>query len=158
MQQSDKKGVATNKIVIPNDILIPHIVGQINSGHTVTLPLKGFSMRPFLQNGRDKALLAKPSKARVGDPVLAEVESKRYVLHRIVRIEGEAVTLLGDGNLCPEHCTLKDIKARVIGFYRKGRSTLDKVDGWKWRTYSKVWVSLRPIRRLLLTACKVVGL
>lgn len=145
------------KIVIPNAILIPEIVRQIGEGHTVTLPLKGFSMRPFLEDGRDKALLTKP-KAHpcVGDPVLAEVLPKHYVLHRIVEIDGDKVTLLGDGNLTPEHCTLSDIQASVIGFYRKGRTTLDRTDGRKWKVYSKVWMALRPIRRWLLAIYRII--
>lgn len=151
MQQDNKKGLDLKAISIPNSVLIPEIVKQINGGHTVTLPLRGFSMRPFLEDGRDKALLTKPKpKPAVGDPVLAEVAPKRYVLHRIVGIDGDKVTLLGDGNLTPEHCTIGDIRASVIGFYRKGSKELDRTDGRKWRVYSKVWMALRPVRRWLL--------
>ncbi len=27
---------------------------------------------------------------------------------------------------------------------------MDRTDGWKWKTYSWVWMRLRPIRRYLL--------
>jgi hypothetical protein len=138
------------EVTFKNSILIPAVLKLINEGHTVTLPLKGFSMRPFLEDGRDKALLTKVGKLRVGDPVLAIIDHQRYVLHRIVKIEGDNVTLLGDGNLHPEHCKTSDIEASVIGFYRKGRTTLDPIAGWKWKTYSTVWMRLRPIRRWLL--------
>lgn len=138
------------EVTFKNSILIPAVLKLINEGHTVTLPLKGFSMRPFLEDGRDKALLAKVGKLRVGDPVLAIIDHQRYVLHRIVKIEGDNVTLLGDGNLHPEHCKTSDIEVSVIGFYRKGRTTLDPIAGWKWKTYSTVWMRLRPIRRWLL--------
>lgn len=133
-----------------NAILIPEIIKMLNDGHTVTLRLKGFSMRPFLENDRDKALLTRPTSPKVGDPVLAEISEGRYVLHRIIRIEQDNVTLLGDGNLTPEACKLSDIKGGIIGFYRKGRDTLDRVDGKKWRVYSWFWMRLRPIRRYLL--------
>ena len=109
-------------------------------------------MRPFLEDGRDKALLTLPKNPQVGDPVLAEISPGRYVLHRIVKIEGEQVTLLGDGNLVCEHCRLKDIKAGVVGFYRKGRDTLDPLTGRKWQLYSALWTRLYPIRRYLLAA------
>lgn len=138
------------EVTFKNSILIPAVLKLINEGHTVTLPLKGFSMRPFLEDGRDKALLAKVGKLRVGDPVLAIIDHQRYVLHRIVKIEDDNVTLLGDGNLHPEHCKTSDIEASVIGFYRKGRTTLDPIAGRKWKTYSTVWMRLRPIRRWLL--------
>ena len=138
------------EVQFANAQLLPEVVNILEEGHTVTLPLRGNSMRPFLEDNRDKALLVKASLPKVGDPVLAEIEPGHFVLHRIVDIEGENVTLLGDGNLACEHCLKKDIKANVIGFYRKGRSTLDRTDGKKWRTYSYIWMHLRPFRRYLL--------
>ena len=101
---------------IPNVILIPEIIRLLDEGHTVTLRLRGYSMRPFLEDDRDVALLVKAETVKVGDPVLAEVSPRHYVFHRIVAIEGEAVTLRGDGNLAEEHCRLKDVKAGTIVF------------------------------------------
>ena len=97
-----------------NRLLIPEIIKMLEEGHSVTLPLRGYSMRPFLEDGRDMALLTSPVDIKVGDPVLA------------------------------------DIKASVIGFYRKGRRGLDRTDGRKWRTYSRIWLFLSPVRRYLL--------
>ena len=111
------------EICYSNAVLLPEIIKLINEGHTVTLRLKGYSMRPFLEDGRDKALLTLPKNPHVGDPVLAEISPGRYVLHRIVKIEGEQVTLLGDGNLVCEHCRLKDTKAGGVGVYQIGRAT-----------------------------------
>lgn len=138
------------EIQLPNAILIPEIVKLMEEGHTVTLHLKGFSMRPFLEDNRDKALLKKATDPQVGDPVLAEVGDKHYVLHRIIQIEGNHVTLRGDGNIGVETCRLQDVKGAVIGFYRKGRKTLDRTDGKKWKIYSWLWTRLFPVRRYLL--------
>lgn len=107
-------------------------------------------MRPFLEDGRDKAILTQSRNIKVGDPVLAELENKKYVLHRIVNIEGEKVTLLGDGNFLNEYCTLNDIKALAVGFYRKGRKKADYIYENKWKVYSFFWTKLYPIRRYLL--------
>ena len=134
-----------------NAQLLPEVVKMLNEGHTVTLPLKGYSMRPFLENGRDKALLIKVQHLKKGDPVLAEVRLGHYVLHRIVAIHSNRVVLCGDGNLANEYCRQEDVRASVIGFYRKGRTTLDRIDGCKWRIYSMIWVNLRPFRRILLS-------
>ena len=144
---------ATIKTVqMANALLLPEVVRLLEEGHTVTLPLRGYSMRPFLENGRDKALLRKPISIEVGDAVLAEVMPGHYVLHRIVSIAGHEVILRGDGNLGTERCRLTDVKATAIGFYRKGRKTLDRTDGRKWRIYSWWWMRLLPIRRYLLFA------
>lgn len=150
MQQGNQHKTGTRTIEIPNAILIPEIIKYLEQGHTVTLPLKGFSMRPFLESNRDMALLTSPKNIKVGDPVLAEIAPKQYVLHRIININGEHVTLLGDGNLTPEYCLLSSIKASIDGFYRKGRKKLDRTDGRKWKLYSKIWMMLRPLRRWLL--------
>lgn len=135
-----------------NAVLLPEVVKMLDEGHTVTLPLKGFSMRPFLEDSRDKALLQKPKSVNIGDAVLAEVHPRHYVLHRIIKIEGDQVTLRGDGNIGIENCRLGDVKAKAIGFYRKGRAVADMTDGRKWRVYSWWWTRLFPLRRYLLFA------
>ena len=54
---------------------------SLGEGHTVTLPLRGRSMRPFLEDGRDKALLeAVKETPKVGDTVLAEIHPGHFVL------------------------------------------------------------------------------
>ncbi len=140
------------KAKIPNSQILPQIIGLLNEGHTVTLKLKGISMRPFLEDDRDKAILRKADtdSLKVGDAVLAELPNGVFVLHRIISIDGEAVTLQGDGNLTTEHCHINDIYGVATGFYRKGRHRLDATDGIKWKVYSFVWIHLRPFRRYLL--------
>lgn len=143
---------AAKELQIENRKFLPEVIKLLNEGHTVTLLLKGFSMRPFLEDNRDKALLAKAKDIQVGDAVLAETAPKHYVLHRIIKIQGETVTLRGDGNLATEVCHVNDVHGYAIGFYRKGRTKLDKTNGIKWRTYSHIWMALYPIRRYLLAA------
>ena len=148
MPQDDSK---MKTLQMTNAALLPEVIRMIDNGHTVTLPLRGYSMRPFLEDRRDKALLAAvDTPPAVGMPVLAEISPGRYVLHRIIRMDGDKVTLLGDGNINPEYCSLSDIKAVAVAFYRKGRTGPDRTDGRKWRLYSWFWTRLRPIRRYLL--------
>lgn len=141
-----------------NAVLLPEVIALLDEGHTVTLPLRGYSMRPFLEDGRDKALLQKPQSINVSDPVLAEIAPGHYVLHRIIGIEGERVTLRGDGNLSNEYCTLSDIRATAIGFYRKGHTEADMTNGRKWLLYSWIWIRLYPVRRYLLAAYRRIWL
>ncbi len=140
----------THELTIANERLFPFVVALLDEGHTVTLRLKGNSMRPFLENERDDALLRRATDVVVGEPVLAELSPGRFVLHRVVGVEGDDVTLLGDGNLTEEHCKRSDVRAQVVGFYRKGSTSLTTIDSRKWRFYSYVWTHLRPIRRYLL--------
>ena len=138
------------QVTIANSILLPVVVDMLNEGHTVTLRLRGISMRPFLEDNRDCGLLIKCTEPRVGLPVLAEITPGHFVFHRIVRIEGDVAPLRGDGNIGTEQCRLCDVKGEAIGFYRKGRKKLDSIDGWKWRSYSWVWTRTLPLRRYML--------
>lgn len=143
-----------------NASFIPEIISIIEEGHTVTLPLKGNSMRPFLQNGRDKAILKKPDldHLKVGDVVLAELHKGHFVLHRIIDISNGGITLLGDGNLTKEYCKKEDLKAIAVSFFRKDRTKADSVDDRKWKLYSYIWMQLYPIRRYILFILKHFGI
>lgn len=147
---SNYKSLTVEEKLFDNAALLPEVIKLLNEGHTVTLRLRGFSMRPFLEDRRDSAILKKAENPIVGDPVLAEISPKHYVLHRIISIKGQHVVLRGDGNLTTEECLLKDVHAVAIGFYRKGRDIADMTTDKKWRAYSIVWTRLFPIRRYLL--------
>ena len=155
MQQGN---IEIRDVQFSNAELLPEIVKMMDEGHTVTLRLRGYSMRPFLEDNRDKALITKAKDFRKGDAVLAEIEPQHFVLHRVIKIKGDDVILRGDGNLNTEHCTKKDVKGFVIGFYRKGREKMDKTNGFKWKLYSLVWGALRPVRRYLLAAYRRIWL
>ena len=155
MQQDHSE---VKEIKFSNAELLPEVIRLMDEGHTVTINLRGFSMRPFLENDRDKALLTKAKEIHKGDVVLAETAPKHYVLHRIINIDGDHITLRGDGNLLEEHCRREDVKGFAIGFYRKGRKSIDKTNSFKWLLYSQLWTSLYPIRRYLLAAYRHIWL
>ncbi|MBR4296957.1 MAG: S24/S26 family peptidase [Bacteroidaceae bacterium] len=140
-------------IEISNEILIPKVKEVIDRGATATLRVKGYSMRIYLDNGRDLVTLKAPQREalRPGDVVLAEYIPEHYVLHRIIKRTGNQLTLMGDGNVKgTESCTTDDVIGIVTHFYRKGRKTPESVEGWKWKTYSRIWLALTPIRRYIL--------
>lgn len=149
-KKGNKPETHLREVKLENAVFLPEVVKLLEEGHTVTLRLRGFSMRPFLEDNRDKALLTKATNPKVGDAVLAETSPKHFVLHRIINIQGEDVILRGDGNLGTEQCKLHNIQGAVIGFYRKSREKLDRTDGRKWLIYSWIWTRLFPIRRYLL--------
>ena len=130
-------------------MLIPQFKQLLDEGHTVRFRVRGISMRPFLEDRRDIVTLA----------ILAEVAPKHYVLHRVVRLQGDQITLQGDGNInYTESCLRKDVVGIVTEFYRKGRKTPDLASGKKWRYYSKIWLLLTPLRRYLLYAHRNIWL
>lgn len=139
------------KEVIENNILLPEVGKLVSEGHTVTLSVKGASMSPFIVHLRDKAVLGpfSPDDLKKGDCVLAKVEGGSYVLHRIIRREGDRLILKGDGNIqgC-ERCRTDDVQAILVSIIRKGREV--STSSLLWGTYSRIWMILDPVRRWLL--------
>ena len=117
---------------------------------SVTFVVRGYSMRPFLEDARDKVVLIPPCTPKKGDVVLAEISEKRYALHRVIKIENGIYTMRGDGNplWMTEQFTYEKIIGIAQAFIRKGRR--EEVTGLKWRCYSVIWKALTPIRRILL--------
>ena len=117
---------------------------------SVTFIVRGFSMRPFLEDGRDKVVLSPPREPKIGDVVLAEISEKRYALHRVIKVENGIYTMRGDGNplRMTEQFTQDKIIGLADGFIRKGKFV--STDSRQWRCYSAVWNLLKPLRRILL--------
>jgi hypothetical protein len=117
---------------------------------SVTFIVRGFSMRPFLENGRDKVILAPPRTPAIGDVVLAEIAERRYALHRVIAYKDGIYTMQGDGNptRLKEDFRAEQIIGVADGFIRKGKCVM--VNSHKWRVYSATWRLLKPFRRILL--------
>lgn len=148
-------------ITLPNDQLIPAIRQVILEGHTATFRVRGYSMRPGLENGRDKAVIAPlgESPVRKGDVILAEISPRVYVLHRVIRVEGDRLTLRGDGNVRgTETCRTTDVIGIATGFYRGKHDKYCATDSRAWRFYSRIWPSAPFIRRGLLAAYRRIYL
>lgn len=131
--------------------LMPEVGRLIREGKTVVLPVRGNSMRPFIQNGNDCVELHPlPPVLRKGDVVLARTSKGYYVLHRVTAISPDLLTLEGDGNIgLRETCRPSDVLARaewVIDAHKERHSLLDRRARIKWR----MWYMLRPLRRVLL--------
>lgn len=145
---------------IPNSVFFREIRLMLGQGETVLFSVKGESMRPFLEGGRDRVILEKiVAPVEKGDVVLAEIRPDVYVLHRVIRIENDRLWLMGDGNVKGmEQCRIADLVGVATGFQRKGRMSPDRVTSFKWKSYSACWRFLRPFRRWLLGAYRHVWL
>ena len=133
-----------------DEIIIHEAIRLVDEGVSVTFPVKGYSMLPFIIGSRESVILQKPQVVRLGDVVLAWVDDCRYVVHRVIGIEGEHVILMGDGNIVGvEHCLLGDVKALATHVVdAKGRKH-DLYAPWRQRA-SRLWWHMRPVRRYIL--------
>ena len=140
--------------MMTDERIIEEAIRLVREGVCVTLPVDGQSMLPFIIGGKESVILQRPELIDVGDVVLAWVDGCRYVVHRIIKLDYDRVTLMGDGNLVvTEHCLLNDIKARVTHVVDAKERTHDINNRWrKWA--AKMWFWLRPMRRSLLAIYK----
>ena len=131
--------------------IIEEAIRLAREGVNVTLPVNGNSMLPFIIGGKESVILhSSGGIVDVGDVVLAWVDGNRYVVHRIIKLDYDRVTLMGDGNVAvTEHCRLNDIKARVTHVVDAKDRTHYLYNRWR-KSAAKVWYWLRPIRRYLL--------
>lgn len=134
---------------IANEILIPELARLLTEGKEVRFTPSGVSMRPFIEGDRDSVILtALKTPPRRGDILLAQTQTlcgkTTYVLHRLIRIEGDTYVFQGDGNLAgEERCAFGDIIGRVTRIETpKGHRKL--------LTRGRVWFALRPVRKWLL--------
>lgn len=146
-----RNGIQSNqeRKELPNEVLLSLASEALQRGSEVTIFVKGYSMRPFIEHERDRVRLRKNNTLQVGDAVLAELSPGHYVLHRIIQIKGEHVTLQGDGNVCgTEHCLRSDVCGTVVEYIRPSR-TISADDACLVRRI-RLWRTLLPIRRYLL--------
>lgn len=137
------------KVVVPNKDLIPEIARLVEDGTEVTFTPKGMSMLPFIRGERDSVVLKKISEVAVGDIVLAKLSDDRYVLHRIIGVDGDKVCLMGDGNIKgTEECLKGEIMAIAVRIL-KGDRTID-CNSPSHRRRAELWKLLMPLRRYLL--------
>lgn len=125
--------------VLPNEILLGEVGALLGEGREVSFTPKGTSMLPFIRGGKDTVTLKKIDTVEVGDIVLAHLPDSRYVLHRVIGIDGDGLEIMGDGNLVgTEKCRTEDVlgTAVLINAHKPSKGRL--------------WRRLKPVRRYLL--------
>jgi hypothetical protein len=123
---------------IANRELFSIVRDTLLEGSTVRVAVKGQSMLPFFRSGSTITLRPiKEGDIRNYNVVMADA-GHAFVVHRIIAIDNEIVTLLGDGNI-----------------YGTERITRDKIYGTVDCSplhlfFAKIWLWMRPVRRFPL--------
>lgn len=141
-----------NIMQLSGEFIISEALRLVGEGRDVIFPVKGTSMLPFIIGGKESAVFSPVKKIKKGRVVLAYTSGGNYVVHRIIKIDNQNITLMGDGNLkgC-EFCKISDVKAEVN--YVVGNNGKKRCLNSFWRVAAAfIWRILRPIRRYLLAA------
>ena len=139
-----------DKIVINNDEFFARVLEFLEQGRSVTIPVKGFSMLPFIRGEKDLVVLERPTREyRVGDIVLFRFGG-RWVMHRIIAIDPGKVTMMGDGvPVNMEIVAPEEIFGLVTEIRRNGRRKVDPASRRQQRLV-RIWRKLLPVRQYLL--------
>ncbi|MDY6445003.1 MAG: S24/S26 family peptidase, partial [Bacteroidales bacterium] len=122
-----------DKRTLPNEVLLGEVAAVLRDGREAVIIPSGNSMLPFIRGGVDRVAIRRQADVAVGDIVLVQA-GERYLLHRIVAREGDALTLMGDGNLRgTEHCTTADVIGTVTEIIRPDGRRRAPGKGRVWR-------------------------
>ena len=124
------------------NVVVYRDLDALKDGKVIVLVPQGISMLPFIKGGVDQVYLLKKEKVAGGDIVLVEYHGK-HILHRVYAVDGEKITLMGDGNLeGTEQVAADEVMGTVVDIVHNGRHLKPK-KAWLWR-------HLLPMRRYLL--------
>lgn len=133
-------------MIVPSDELMPVVRASLGRGQRVRMTVSGSSMWPFLRNG-DVVELEGVERVRLGDIVLvgmAPGRPQRYVLHRAVRMEGDAFFVRGDAQTgCEGPFRAASVLGRATTVWRQGRVRC--LDRGLWRIAGRLWLGLHPL-------------
>ena len=142
------------KMIINNDTFFADVIQVLEQGKRVTIPVKGFSMLPFIRGSKDLVVLEKSDGNLKADEIvlfhMGPMDGGRYVMHRIISIDGDKVDIMGDG--VPknhEHVRRSQILAKAVTILRSGKRPVDPYSPGQLRLVH-FWQWLRPVRRYIL--------
>lgn len=136
------------KRIVDNDVLLSEVCRHLAAGNKVKLRAKGDSMNPCIRGGSDIMVIAPANTLHKGNIVLAKVNGDKFVVHRIIRIDGCHIVLRGDGNLSGhESCDTPDVYGIVESVIRNGKML--SLTSFQCRALAIVWALSLPLRRIL---------
>ena len=113
------------QLSLPLKDIYPIMAETIQNGGEVYLTVRGNSMSPFLQDGRDQAVFVSPDQRTIrrGDIVFYQRDGGQFVMHRVYKVEKDGlVTMLGDAQWTLEPGIRQDqLRAFVPRVVRKGK-------------------------------------
>ena len=123
---------------IANRELFAIVRDTLLEGKTVRVAVNGQSMLPFFRSGSTITLRpVREEDLRKYSVVMADA-GHAFVVHRIIEVGDDIITLLGDGNLRGTESVTRD---KIYGIVECSATHL---------FFAKLWVWLRPVRRFPL--------
>lgn len=98
----------------------------------------GVSMKPMLRSRKDVVYIEADKNLKPGDVGLFRINTGKYILHRLLRIENGTYVFRGDNCITCERVTQNEILGKLTKFWRgKKEISCEKSKGYK--VYCFVW-------------------
>lgn len=138
------------KEILSNQLFFTNVRQIIDSGNPVELKVKGMSMYPTLLDGKHKVVLIPYHRQHLRIGVIALfVYNKKYILHRLVSIEGDRLIFQGDNLSRVRECvTENDIVAIVEYIITPTGKLIDCKKCWfflkdkRWRSVQRYYLKV----------------
>ena len=143
--------MADRSLVIPNTVdgfYVDEMRQRFANGDTVRIAFAGSSMLPLI-DGTSDYLLLEPLKSELhpGDIYLFFYDN-RCVIHRLLRVEGDALAFRGDNSKSEEHVRRSDVQAHLVGVEHHDGS-VSYCDSFSWRFRSRCLLMRRSLNESL---------
>ena len=110
-------------------------------------------MLPLLGYGRDTIIIRRTlhDESIVGRIAMYRLGPKHYVTHRVISVEGDTVTLLGDGRITKDEPIRRDMIVGVVESVIRQNGRLLSCTSRTWRLKERLWL-MQPmiVRRYAL--------
>ena len=138
---------------MPLEELWPLIEEVFAAGGRFRLFPRGTSMLPLIHPNVDSVLIETPQNITRYDILLYRRKNGQFVLHRLMKIEEDSLTMCGDNQYYLEKGIARDaVLARVCGIYF-GEQYLP-IDAPRLRRYAKRRACSRPFRHIRATLAR----
>lgn len=116
-------------------------------------PVHGTSMYPMLINHKDSVYIIAPNNLKKYDVALFRRSTNQLVLHRILKIKGDKVTMCGDNEFQKEVIHKSQIIGKMSEFSHNNKIT--KVTSLKFKLYSRIFCFSFTTKKLFLFIIRV---
>ena len=130
--------------MIKVELFYPLMLEAFNDNKTFTFPIKGTSMRPLFKNG-DTVTLKKIEEYKKGDIVFFKRLDDSFVLHRIRKIKGDILYIVGDHQTRLEEVGKNQLIGIVIDYKKSKNNKTYYLKGVKYNIY-KFIVKFKIVR------------
>lgn len=126
---------------------------SVEYGECFKIRVTGHSMLPLLGYGRDTIIIRRTrhDESIVGRIAMYRLGPKHYVTHRVISVDGDTVTLLGDGRITKDEPIRRDMIVGVVESVIRQNGRLLSCTSRTWRLKERLWL-MQPmiVRRYAL--------